>query len=229
MTDFAKLIRFAKSNQVQLTVVGPEAPLAAGLVDAMSAEGLRVFGPSRAAAELEASKVFCKNLLRQADVPSAEYRVCRNADEAKHFIAERYRDATEVPVVVKADGLAAGKGVIVCSSHEEAVEAIDRIADRKEFGEAGNQLVIEDRLVGEEVSVIAVTDGRTIVTLSPCQDHKAAHDGDQGPNTGGMGAYCPTPVLDDALLSTIEERILVPTVHTMKRQRRPFQGVCMRV
>ena len=119
-TDFAKLIAFAKSNQVQLTVVGPEAPLAAGLVDAMSAAGLRVFGPSRAAAELEASKVFCKNLLRQADVPSAEYQVFRNADDAKRYITDRYRDMTQVPVVVKADGLAAGKGVIVCATHDEA-------------------------------------------------------------------------------------------------------------
>ena len=191
-TTFARLIQFAKQNQVGLTVVGPEAPLAAGLVDAFQAERLKVFGPSKAAAELEASKVFCKNLLRQADVPTADYRVFRDAAAAKHFINDRYRDAVDCPVVVKADGLAAGKGVIVCATRQEALEAIDRIAEQREFGAAGNQMVIEDRLEGDEASVIAITDGRSILTLSPAQDHKAAYEGDTGPNTGGMGAYCPT-------------------------------------
>ncbi len=222
--DFPRLITFAKKNRVGLVVVGPEAPLAAGIVDAFQAEKLRVFGPRKAAAELEGSKVFCKNLLRQADVPTADYRTFRDASTAKHFINERYRDSVDVPVVVKADGLAAGKGVIVCRTKQDALEAIDRIAEHREFGSAGNQLVIEDRLEGDEASVIALTDGRTIVTLTPAQDHKAAFDGDTGPNTGGMGAYCPTGLIDDALLRRIEEQVLVPTVHTMKRQRRPFQG-----
>ncbi|MCA9169366.1 MAG: phosphoribosylamine--glycine ligase [Planctomycetales bacterium] len=223
-TDFPRLIQFAKKNQVGLTVVGPEAPLAAGIVDAFQSEKLKVFGPSKAAAELEASKVFCKNVLRQADVPTADYRTFRDAAAAKHFINDRYRDSAECPVVVKADGLAAGKGVIVCRTRAEAIEAVDRIAAQKEFGTAGNQLVIEDRLEGDEASVIAITDGRTIVTLSPAQDHKPAFDGDTGPNTGGMGAYCPTGLVTPAMLAMVEEQVLVPTVHALKRQRRPFQG-----
>jgi phosphoribosylamine--glycine ligase len=128
-------------------------------------------------------------------------------------------------VVVKADGLAAGKGVFVCGSRQQAIDAVQRIAGQREFGDAGDQLLIEERLDGQEVSVLAITDGRTIVTLPPAQDHKRAHDGDHGPNTGGMGAYCPTPLLDDDTLHTIEERVLVPTVHAMKRARRPFRGV----
>lgn len=220
-TDFPRLIKFAKTNDVGLTVVGPEGPLAAGIVDAFRAEKLRIFGPTKAAAELEASKVFCKNLLRHADVPTADYRVFRNADNALTFLSER----EDVPVVVKADGLAAGKGVFVCKGREEAIDAVRRVARDKEFGAAGNQLVIEERLDGEEASILAITDGRTIVTLEPAQDHKRAHDNDQGPNTGGMGAYSPTPLIDAATISMVEERILVPTVHAMKRARRPFRGV----
>ncbi|HWB09998.1 MAG TPA: phosphoribosylamine--glycine ligase [Pirellulales bacterium] len=219
--DFAKLIKFARENQVALTVVGPEQPLTAGIVDVFSTAGLRAFGPSKAAAELEGSKVFCKNLLRHADVPTADYRVFRSADRATTFLSER----EDVPVVVKADGLASGKGVIVCSGRAEALEAVDRIARAKEFGAAGNQIVIEERLEGQEASVLAISDGQTIVTLPPCQDHKRAYDGDKGPNTGGMGAYSPTPILDDATLGWVEEHVLVPTVHAMKRARRPFRGV----
>ncbi|HEY2839772.1 MAG TPA: phosphoribosylamine--glycine ligase [Pirellulales bacterium] len=219
--DFKRLIKFAQQNEVDLTVVGPEAPLAAGIVDAFSSEKLRIFGPSKAAAELEGSKVFCKNLLRHADVPTADYRVFRNAESAQTFL----KDREDVPVVVKADGLAAGKGVIVCAGRTEALEAVDRIARNKEFGAAGDQLVIEERLDGQEASVLAFTDGQTIVTLPPTQDHKRAHDGDLGPNTGGMGAYCPAPLVDDEMLRRIEEHVLVPTVHAMKRARRPFRGV----
>jgi phosphoribosylamine--glycine ligase len=225
LDDFRRLVQFAKQNQVGLTVVGPEAPLAAGLVDTFLAERLKVFGPTRAAAELEASKVFCKNLLRQADVATAEYRIFRDASAAKHFINDRYREAVDCPVVIKADGLAAGKGVIVCATRQEALDAIDRVAERKEFGSAGNQLVIEERLEGDEASVMAITDGRSILTLAPAQDHKAAYEGDTGPNTGGMGAYCPTALVSDKMLAQIQENVLVPTVHAMKRQRRPFQGV----
>lgn len=220
-SDFPRLIQFARQNDVELTVVGPEAPLAAGIVDAFRSEKLRAFGPSKAAAELEASKVFCKNLLRHANVPTAEYRVFRNPESALTFVSQR----EDVPVVVKADGLAAGKGVFVCPNRAAAIEAVTRVARDKEFGQAGNQLVIEERLDGEEASVLAITDGRTIVTLPPAQDHKRAFDGDTGPNTGGMGAYCPTPLLDEALLRRVEEHILVPTVHAMKRARRPFRGV----
>jgi phosphoribosylamine--glycine ligase len=223
--DFAALTKFAKENHVELTVVGPEAPLAAGIVDVFSEAGLRIFGPSKAAAQLEGSKVYCKNLLHGADVPTADYRVFRDAQSAERYIKDRYSDDQDVPVVVKADGLAAGKGAIVCRRRAQALEAIDRIARRREFGDAGNQLVIEERLDGQEASVLAIIDGRTILTLPPAQDHKPALDGDKGPNTGGMGAYCPTPAVDDALMRWIEEHVLVPTVHAMKRGRQPFRGL----
>jgi phosphoribosylamine--glycine ligase len=220
-TDIGRLVEFAKQNEIALTVVGPEAPLAAGIVDAFHAAGLRAFGPSRSAAELETSKVFCKNLLRHADVPTADYRVFRDAKAAITYLKER----EDISVVVKADGLAAGKGVIVCDNREQALEAVERIAIKKEFGNAGNKLIIEERLHGQEASVLALTDGHTLLTMPPCQDHKRAHDGDTGPNTGGMGAYCPTPLVTDKLLALMEEKVLVPTVHQMKRSRRPFRGV----
>jgi len=224
--NIPQLVRFAKSNAIDLTVVGPEAPLVAGITDAFHAEGLRIFGPTRAAAELEGSKSFCKNLLRRAGVPTADFYVFREPGAAERFILDRYPGEDEaVPLVIKADGLAAGKGVHVCTSRRDALEAIDRIARQKVFGEAGNQLVIEERLDGQEASVLAITDGRTIVTLPPCQDHKRAYDGDRGPNTGGMGAYCPTPVVTEPMLQFIQENILVPTVHAMKRAHRPFRGV----
>ena len=224
--DIPALVKFVKENAIELTVVGPEAPLVAGIVDVFQREKLRVFGPSKAASQLEGSKVFCKNVLHSADVPTAECRVFRDADAATRYVTDRYQNDDEsVPLVVKADGLAAGKGVVVCNTRRDALHAIDRIARQREFGAAGKQLVIEERLHGQEVSVLAITDGRTIVTLPPAQDHKAAHDGDTGPNTGGMGAYCPTPVADEKTLRWIEEHILVPTVHAMKRSRQPFKGV----
>jgi phosphoribosylamine---glycine ligase len=224
--DIPALVKFVKDNGIELTVVGPEAPLVAGIVDVFQREKLRVFGPSKAAAQLEGSKVFCKDVLRGADVPSADYRVFRDADSASRYVMDRYPSEDEnVPLVVKADGLAAGKGVVVCSTRRDAMHAIDRIARQKEFGVAGKQLVIEEKLHGQEASVLAITDGRTIVTLPPAQDHKAAYDGDTGPNTGGMGAYCPAPVVDDKTLGWIEEHIIVPTVHAMKRSRQPFKGV----
>lgn len=220
-TDIPRLLQFAKANEIGLTVVGPEVPLTAGIVDAFQAEKLKIFGPSKAAAELEGSKVFCKNLLRHADVPTAEYRAFRNAESAIRYLKER----EDVQVVVKADGLAAGKGVIVCDTRDEALDAVRRIADDKEFGTAGNQLVIEERLHGQEASILAITDGQTILTLETSQDHKPAHDGDTGPNTGGMGAYSPTPLISPEMLHWIEEHILVPVVHALKRNRRPFRGV----
>ncbi|MEQ8846492.1 phosphoribosylamine--glycine ligase [Botrimarina sp.] len=220
-SDTERLVAFARDNAIGLTVVGPEAPLVAGLVDALQDAGLRAFGPSKAAAELEGSKVFCKELLRHGDIPTGEFHVFRAAEEAILFLNERESQ----PLVVKADGLAAGKGVVVCDDREQAVEAVQRIAGAKEFGAAGDRLLIEERLHGEEASILAITDGRSIVTLPAAQDHKPAYDGDRGPNTGGMGAYCPTPLVDDALMRRIEEEILVPTVHHMKRKRRPFCGV----
>jgi len=219
--DFPALIEFAKQNDVALTLVGPEAPLAAGIVDAFGQAGLRSFGPSKAAAELEGSKIFCKDLLRGADVPSGEYHTFDDADSAVEYLEQR----EDVPVVVKADGLAAGKGVVVCGNREEAIEAVNMISREKAFGAAGNRLLIEERLDGQEASVLAITDGRTIVTLQPAQDHKPAHDGDSGPNTGGMGAYCPAPLVDDEMLHWVEEHVLVPTVHAMKCNQREFSGV----
>ena len=223
-SDVQALLEFAKQNEIGLTVVGPEAPLAAGIVDAFQSEKLRIFGPTKSAAELEASKVFCKNLLRAADVPTADFHVFRNAESAARYINDRFPNENEdVPVVVKADGLAAGKGVIVCRKREDALEAIDRVF--KDFGEAAKQVVIEERLDGQEASIIAITDGQTIATMSPAQDHKPAYDGDQGPNTGGMGAYCPAPIVDDRVMEIVHEQVLVPTVHALKRARNPFSGV----
>ncbi len=224
--DFERLIRFAKENRVGLTLVGPEAPLAGGIVDAFQSEKLRVFGPTKGAAQLESSKVFCKELLHHADVPTAEHHVFSNPDSALRFFRDRFpTESEDVPWVVKADGLAAGKGVIVCHKRDDAIEAVKRMAIEREFGSAGSRILVEERLDGEEASVLAITDGRTILTLPPAQDHKRAYDGDRGPNTGGMGAYCPAPLIDDAMLSRIEERVLVPTIHAMKRGRNPFRGV----
>jgi phosphoribosylamine--glycine ligase len=159
-------------------------------------------------------------------VPTAEYQVFQDADSATRYVKARFpgeRDRT--PLVVKADGLASGKGVIVCSRREQVLEAIDRMGRKLEFGKASLPMIIEERLEGQEVSVLAITDGRTILPLPAAQDHKAAYDGDQGPNTGGMGAYSPTPIIDEELLETVEDKILVPTIHTMKRSRKPFRGV----
>jgi phosphoribosylamine--glycine ligase len=262
-TDFDALTRLARKEEIGLTVVGPEEPLALGIVDAFQKAGLRVFGPSKEAAQLEASKVFAKHLMRNADVPTAEFRVFDHPDAARQYIGSREfvvgpegrtyhgpfgKDQVVVdngvryfvlptgrrvplsgsgePLVVKADGLAAGKGVFVCSTTEEALAAIERIMVREEFGRpAGRQVVIEKRLEGEELSILALVSGRTIVPLQPTQDHKAALDNDEGPNTGGMGAYCPAPLGTPELLEQVDETILVPTVHAMKRGRRPFRGI----
>jgi phosphoribosylamine--glycine ligase len=219
--EFEKLIRFAKKNAVGLTVVGPEDPLTQGIVDAFQAAGLRIFGPSKAAARIEGSKVFAKQLMRHADVPTAEFRVFDHPEPARAYAQSR-----DYPVVVKADGLAAGKGVIVCRDVAESLQAIERIMVRDEFGAtAGRQIVIEKRLSGDELSLLALVGGRSIVPLPATQDHKAAFDGDQGPNTGGMGAFCPAPIGTPELLAHAEQEVLVRTVHAMKRSRTPFRGL----
>jgi phosphoribosylamine---glycine ligase len=220
-TDIERLVRFAAKEDIGLTVVGPEDPLALGLVDEFHKAGLKVFGPSKEAAQLEASKVFAKQLMRNADVPTAEFRVFDHPEPARTYIQTR-----EYPLVIKADGLAAGKGVIVCNTTEDALAAVERIMVREEFGlAAGRQIVVEKRLEGQELSILALVSGRAIVTLQPTQDHKAAFDNDQGPNTGGMGAYCPAPLGTPERIAEIEQTILVPTVHALKRSRRPFRGV----
>ncbi len=219
--DVPRLVKFAKAEKVGLAVVGPEAPLVAGLAAAVEQAGIPAFGPSKLAAELEGSKAFSKELMRQANVPTADYRVFHSARDAVTYIDER----SERPLVVKADGLAAGKGVVVCGTKQEAIEAVNRIMLSKEFGAAGDRLVIEERLEGQEASILAIVDGGTIIPLEAAQDHKRAHDGDEGPNTGGMGAYSPTPLVTPERMDEIIEKILVPTVHTMRKIGRPFRGV----
>ena len=225
-SDTEGLVKFAKQNEIGLTIIGPEVPLCEGIVDIFESEGLKVFGPDKSAAQLEGSKVFCKNVLRAADVPTADFQEFRDAASAERFINERYSETPEdCPVVVKADGLAAGKGAIVCKTRDDALEAINMIARERQFGDAGNRMIIEDRMSGTEASILAITDGKTILTLPPAEDHKRAYDNDAGPNTGGMGAYCPTPSIDEDTLHWVESNVLVPTVHVMKRNRNPFRGI----
>ncbi|MFM9024127.1 MAG: phosphoribosylamine--glycine ligase [Planctomycetaceae bacterium] len=219
--DVAGLVAAARDRAIDLTVIGPEAPLVAGAVDAFRAAGLRAFGPTAEAARLEGSKIFCKQILHRGDVPTAMFRGFTTAARAREYLEAR----EDMPVVVKADGLAAGKGVFVCADRAEALAALQSLAADPPGGTAGGGILVEERLDGVEVSVMAITDGRTIVTLPPVQDHKAAHDGDTGPNTGGMGAYSPTPFVDADMLADIEARILVPTVHAMRRAKVPFHGV----
>ena len=219
--DFERLARFCKKNAVGLVVVGPEDLLAMGVSDYLRAKGIKVFGPSKEAARVEASKVFSKTLMRHADVPTAEFRIFDHPEPARTYV-----DSRDYPVVVKADGLAAGKGVIVCKDNAEARRAVNRIMVKDEFGpKAGRTIVVEKKLDGQELSVLALVSGRTILPLPACQDHKPALDGDKGPNTGGMGAYCPAPAATPELLAEIESDVFVPIVHAMKRGRFPFQGV----
>lgn len=220
-TDAARLVKFAQTEKIGLAVIGPEAALVAGVTDALEAAGIPTFGPSQAAAELEGSKVFMKELLRHHAIPSAEFTVFDNFEAAENYINDR----EESRLVVKADGLCSGKGVVVCGSKSEAVDAIRRIMRAREFGDAGKRVVIEERLDGQEASILAFVDGNTIIPLETAQDHKAAYDDDRGPNTGGMGAYSPAPLITPQLFSQIEAQILVPTVHAMKRSNRPFRGV----
>ncbi|MBT9166972.1 MAG: Phosphoribosylamine--glycine ligase [Syntrophomonadaceae bacterium] len=215
-----KLLEFACNNKVDLTVVGPEAPLAAGLSDMFLEAGLNVFGPSKAAAQLEGSKAFAKQLMEKYRIPTAESRTFTSADSAFAYLKEK-----GAPIVVKADGLAAGKGVVVATTSEEAADAVRRIMVQREFGEAGDRVIIEEFLAGEEVSVLAFSDGRTVIPMVSAQDHKAAFDGDTGPNTGGMGAYSPVPVLSKELLVEVEEKILRPTVAGLAAEGIVFQGI----
>jgi phosphoribosylamine--glycine ligase len=288
--DFRALIQFAKRNEIYLTVVGPEEPLTNGIVDAFNKEGLRVFGPRKDAAELEGSKVFAKDLMRQAGIPTADYRVFRSAPDAEHWVLAREvslvvrsrgrsairhtllcRTATEtleaierildpreqlgsgvqveieergekrvfstvaeakdyvlgrpLGMVLKADGLAGGKGVYVCDNLRQALDAIDQVMVQRIYGKAGDKLILEERLDGQEASILALTDGRTIIPLESSQDHKRAFDHDEGPNTGGMGAYSPAPIVTPALMEQIEREVLVPVVHALKRSRKGFRGV----
>jgi len=218
--DVAVLLQFARRESVDLVVVGPEAPLVGGLVDLCAAAGIRAFGPSRAAAQLEGSKCFAKDLLHAHGIPTAEYQAFDYVEAAKDYVA-----TLTPPVVVKADGLAAGKGVIICHSRDEAGEWIDAMLIGSRFGSAGGRVVIEECLTGEEASILAFTDGRTIATMPSSQDHKRIFDRDQGPNTGGMGAYSPAPVVTSEVYDKIERDVLIPTIHAMNIEDKPYRGV----
>ena len=218
--DIGELRRFALGKGFDLTVVGPDGPQCAGIVDSFQAKGLKVFGPGQKAARLEGSKVFAKQLMERHNVPTAPFRSFDGADRARAYI-----EMVGAPLVVKADGLAAGKAVVVCQSVEEAMDAVKRIMIEGEFGDSGEQIVIEQCLVGEEASCLAITDGRTIAVMPSCQDHKAVYNEDKGPNTGGMGAYSPAPVVTPQIQTIIERDILVQTVHAMNREERPYCGV----
>ncbi len=213
------LLQFATVTGIGLTVVGPEQPLVKGIVDSFEESGLRVFGPSQRAAEIEGSKVFCKDLMKKYGIPTARYESFDSPDQVKLFTKE------DEPVVVKASGLAAGKGVILCSNGEEARSAVQSIMQEKAFGNAGNQVVIEEFLTGQEVSLLAFTDGKTVLPLDSAQDHKAALDGDKGPNTGGMGAYSPAPIFTGELKQQVIDEILIPTVRAMAKENRYYRGI----
>ncbi|UFP95309.1 phosphoribosylamine--glycine ligase [Gloeobacter morelensis] len=215
--DFAALADFARSERVDLTVVGPEVPLAAGIVDHFQAAGLIIFGPTREGAQLEASKAWAKNLMHEAGVPTAAARSFTDIEAARAYVRE-----LGAPLVVKADGLAAGKGVSVAMETAEALAALDELP---RFGAAGASVLIEEFMAGEEASVLAFTDGKTIRAMVPAQDHKRVGEGDTGPNTGGMGAYAPTPLVDAALMRQIEERILAPTFTTLQKRGIDYRGV----
>ena len=220
-TDVAGIVAAAKAHDIGLVVVGPEAPLVAGVVDALTAAGIPALGPDKAAAHLEGSKAFMKDLCRRARIPTAGYRTFNSAPEA---IA--YAEGIDTwPTVVKADGLAAGKGVIIAQDRAMAVDAVRSMMHDQVFGEAGRRIVFEDFLEGEELSVMALVDGETVAVLEPSRDHKAAFDGDTGPNTGGMGAFSPSRLLTRRTYDQIEERVLLPTVHAMASAGRPFKGI----
>jgi phosphoribosylamine---glycine ligase len=219
LADHAAIIGFCRTNGIHFVVVGPEAPLCAGIVDDLEAAGIKTFGPSRVAAQLEGSKGFTKDLCRSAGIPTADYERFREAEKAKAYVRAR-----GAPIVVKADGLAAGKGVVVAESIAEAEAAIEMILGG-ELGTAGAELVIEECLVGEEASFFALCDGETALPLATAQDHKRAFDGDKGPNTGGMGAYSPAPIIDAAMSARVMDEIIDPTLRAMKAIGAPYKGV----
>ena len=219
-TDIDGLVGFAKEHAIDFVVVGPEAPLVKGLVDKLDAAGIKAFGPTAAAAILEGSKGYMKDMCARYNIPSADYGRFDEPESAKEFILRHH-----APIVVKADGLAAGKGVILCRNENEAYAAIDHIMTERAFGGAGDEVIIEEFLEGEEASFFALVDGENAVALRSAQDHKAAFDGDEGPNTGGMGAYTPAPVLDEAMTQRVMDEIIQPTIKAMVAEGAPYKGV----
>lgn len=218
-TDIRALIEFAKKEKIDLTIVGPEAPLAAGIVDQFKANNLACFGPTQAAAQLESSKVFCKNFLRDEQIPTADYATFTDQTAAIKYL----KDQT-YPIVIKASGLAAGKGVIIANNFSEASQAVSSMLGDHRFGSAGEEVVIEEFLEGEELSFIVMVDGEHVLPLASSQDHKRRDDGDKGPNTGGMGAYSPAPILTETLNEQILNKIIKPTVAALARRGTPYQG-----
>lgn len=217
--DLEGVADYAEEKSIDLTVVGPEAPLVAGLADVFKRRGLPVFGPSKAAAQLEGSKAFSKELMAKYNIPTAFFKICEDIETAKAYVEEK-----GAPIVVKADGLAAGKGVVVAMTKAEALEAIDEMMGDHKFGAAGARLVLEEYMEGEEASLLAFTDGKTVVPMIAAQDHKRVFDGDEGPNTGGMGTYAPAPVMTDVLRLKATELILKPVVEAMAKEGMPYQG-----
>jgi phosphoribosylamine--glycine ligase len=220
MDDHPAIVDYCKQKEIDLVIVGPEAPLAAGLADSLSAQAIRCFGPMQAAAQIEASKVFAKDFMGRHRIPTAGYAAFRQFGEACQHL-----DATDYPIVIKASGLAAGKGVILPESMDEAKAALKSILVDRAFGEAGDEVVIEERLIGQEVSLMAFTDGTTVYPMLPAQDYKRLLDGDEGPNTGGMGAYAPTPIFTAEMLDEAMDLILKPAVDGLKSEGAPFIGV----
>uniref|UniRef100_A0A7V5XGC5 Phosphoribosylamine--glycine ligase n=1 Tax=Thermodesulfobacterium geofontis TaxID=1295609 RepID=A0A7V5XGC5_9BACT len=219
ITDFDNIIKFCKENKIDLVIPGPEEPLVKGLKDYLNKEGIKVFGPDSIGALLEGSKSFAKEIMSKAGIPTAKFEVFDEPSKAKAYIEKK-----GAPIVVKADGLCAGKGVFVCETKEEAIKAIEKIMEEKIFGEAGDKVVIEERLVGEEASYIVITDGYNFKALPTSQDHKRLLDNDEGPNTGGMGAYSPTPLIDQELKEKIEEKIIKPALKILEKEGHPYMG-----
>ncbi len=218
--DYNELADFAKANAIDLTIVGPEAPLVEGIVDIFKAKGLTIFGPSKEAARLEGSKVYMKNFLAKYNIPTARFIETDSIDDAFKFI-----DTLPTPIVVKADGLCAGKGVIIAMTHDEAKVAVSEMLSGKSFGDAGKNVIVEEFLDGYELSMFAICDGKDYILLPAAQDHKRLMDNDEGPNTGGMGAYAPTPLVDEELYQKVRDRIIRPTLDGMKKEGAPFEGV----
>lgn len=222
--DFPALADFARKEKIDWTIVGPEKPLVEGIVDYFSERGLNIFGPDKKAAIIEGSKAFSKEFMQKYNIPTASFKIFEEASAAKEYL-EKLLPSADKPIVVKADGLAAGKGVLIIKNFRQGEEAIDKIITEKIFGEAGNKVIIEEFLKGEEATVLIFTDGENILPLRPSQDHKKIYDGEKGPNTGGMGAYAPAPVINEKVFKEIEEKILFPTIRGLREEGRTYKGL----
>ncbi|NMA83181.1 MAG: phosphoribosylamine--glycine ligase, partial [Epulopiscium sp.] len=219
-TDISSLLAFAKEKAIDLTVVGMDDPLTLGIVDIFQEAGMRVFGPTQGAAEIEGSKVFSKDLMKKYGIPTASYEVFTDSKAAIHYVKEQ-----PLPIVIKADGLALGKGVLICETYEEAIAGVEDMMIHKKFGKSGEQIVVEEYIEGPEVSVLAFCDGKTVVPMVSAQDHKRVFDGDKGPNTGGMGTFSPSPMYTEEVESFCMESIYQPTLDAMAKEGRPFTGI----